>query len=80
MIGRSGDAVRGLYHAQGDEEHIFLGCASKPRSTVSWFGSQNQASEGLSVALQNRREEDCVRHASRSSGLLHLEVSRARVS
>jgi hypothetical protein len=25
----------GLHHAQGDEEHRFLGSASKPRSTVS---------------------------------------------
>jgi hypothetical protein len=29
----------GLQHAQGDEEHEFLGSASKPRSTVcQWFG------------------------------------------
>jgi hypothetical protein len=48
--------------------------------TVSWFGPQNQAGFGLSVAPQNRRTEDGVRHTSRSSGLLHLEVSRARVS
>jgi hypothetical protein len=35
---------------------------------------------GLSVAPQNRREdEDDMGHASRSSGLLHLEASRARV-
>jgi hypothetical protein len=39
MIGRSGDAVCGLHHAQGDEERGFLGSASKPRSTVcQWFG------------------------------------------
>jgi hypothetical protein len=30
-IGRSGDAVCDLYHAQGDEEHGVLGLASKPR-------------------------------------------------
>jgi hypothetical protein len=35
MIERSGDAVCSLHHAQGDEEHEFLGLASKPRSTVS---------------------------------------------
>jgi hypothetical protein len=35
MIKRSGDAVCGLHHAQGDEECGFLGLASKPRSTVS---------------------------------------------
>jgi hypothetical protein len=34
-IERSGDAVCGLHHAQGDEERGFLGLASKPRSTVS---------------------------------------------
>jgi hypothetical protein len=36
---------------------------------------------GLSIVPQNRREdEDSVGHASRSSGLLHLEANRARVS
>jgi hypothetical protein len=33
-IEMSGDAVRGLYRAHGDEKHRFLGWASKPRSTV----------------------------------------------
>jgi hypothetical protein len=38
-IGRSGDAVCGLYCAHGDKEHGFLGSASKPRSTIfQWFG------------------------------------------
>jgi hypothetical protein len=35
MIGRSGDAVCSLHRAQGDEECMFLGLASKPRSSVS---------------------------------------------
>jgi hypothetical protein len=36
---------------------------------------------GLSVAPQNRREdEDGTGHASRSSGLIHLKASQARVS
>jgi hypothetical protein len=49
--------------------------------TVSWFGPQNQAGYGLSVAPQNRWEdEDDVGHASRSSGLFHVEACRARVS
>jgi hypothetical protein len=48
--------------------------------TVSWFGSQNQAAFGLSVALQNQWREDGVGHVSRSSILFHLEASRARVS
>jgi hypothetical protein len=48
---------------------------------VSWFMPQNQVGYGLSVAAQNRREdEDGVGHASRSSGLLCLKASRARVS
>jgi hypothetical protein len=47
---------------------------------VSWFGPQNQVGFGLLVAPQNRWREDGVGHASRSSGLLHLEASRARVS
>jgi hypothetical protein len=34
-IERLGDAVCGLHRAQGDEERVFLGLASKPRSTVS---------------------------------------------
>jgi hypothetical protein len=34
-IERSGDVVCGLYCARGDEERMFLGSASKPRSTVS---------------------------------------------
>jgi hypothetical protein len=47
---------------------------------VSWFGPQNQAGFGLSVVPQNRRREVGVGHASRSSGLLHVEASLARVS
>jgi hypothetical protein len=36
---------------------------------------------GLSVALQNRLEdEDGMGHALRSSGLLHVEASQAKVS
>jgi hypothetical protein len=36
---------------------------------------------GLLVAQQNQREdEDGAGHTSRSSGLLHVEVSQARVS
>jgi hypothetical protein len=47
---------------------------------VSWFEPQNQASYGLSVAPQNRWEdEDGAGHALRSSALLHMEASQARV-
>jgi hypothetical protein len=46
---------------------------------VSWFGPQNQTDFDLSVASQNRREGDGVGHMSRSSVLLHVEASRARI-
>jgi hypothetical protein len=55
--------------------------AHKITVMVSWFGPQNQVGYGLSVAPQNQREdEDGAGHASRSSDLLCLEMSRARVS
>jgi hypothetical protein len=39
VIRRSGDAVCGLHRACGDDTCGFLGCASKPKSTVcQWFG------------------------------------------
>jgi hypothetical protein len=48
---------------------------------VCWFGAQNQTDYGLSVAPQNQLgDEDSVGHVSRSSSLLHVNVSRARVS
>jgi hypothetical protein len=48
---------------------------------ISWFGPQNQVGYGLSVAPQNRWEdEDDAGHVARSSCLLHLEASRDRVS
>jgi hypothetical protein len=47
---------------------------------ISWFGPQNQVAYGLSVAPQNRWEdEDGVGHASRCSSLLHMEASLAWV-
>jgi hypothetical protein len=46
---------------------------------ISWFVPQNQAGYGLSVAPQNRRVSDDVGHASRSSGLFHVEANQARV-
>jgi hypothetical protein len=52
----------------------------KITATVSWFDPQNQAGYDLLVAPQNWQEdEDDVGHASRSSSLLHVEASRARV-
>jgi hypothetical protein len=48
----------------------------KITAMVSWFGPQNQVGYSLSVVPQNRWEdEDGVVHASRSSGLLHVEKS-----
>jgi hypothetical protein len=52
----------------------------KITATVSWFGSQNQASFGLSVAPQNQRRVVGAGYASRSSSLLDVEASLARVS
>jgi hypothetical protein len=52
----------------------------KITATVSWFVAQNQVGFGLSVAPHNRWREVGVRHASRSSGFLHVEASLARVS
>jgi hypothetical protein len=49
-------------------------------ATVSWFGPHNQASFGFSIAPQNQRREVDARHVLRSSGLLHVEASLARVS
>jgi hypothetical protein len=45
----------------------------------SLFGPQNQMGFGLSVAPQNRRREVGAEHVSRSSGLLRVEASLARV-
>jgi hypothetical protein len=48
---------------------------------VFWFVPQNQVGYGLSVVPQNRCEdEDSVGHALRSTSLLRLEESWARVS
>jgi hypothetical protein len=52
----------------------------KITATVSWFWPQNQAGFGLSVAPQNRRREVSAGHTSRSSGLLGVDASLARVS
>jgi hypothetical protein len=47
--------------------------------TFSWFGPQNSVGFGLSVAPQNRWREVGAGHMSRSSRLLHIEASLARV-
>jgi hypothetical protein len=48
--------------------------------TVFWFGPQNQTCFGLSVAPQNRCRQVGAGHATKSSGLLHVEGSQASVS
>jgi hypothetical protein len=49
--------------------------------TVSWLGPQNQVGCSLPITPQNRQDdEDGTGHASRSSSLLCMEASRARVS
>jgi hypothetical protein len=53
---------------------------AKSTATVSWFGPQNQAGFGLSVAPQNRRREVGAGHVLRSNSLLGVEASLARVS
>jgi hypothetical protein len=52
----------------------------KITAMVSWFEPQNQAGFGLSVTPQNRLREVGAGHTSRSSGLLGVEASLARVS
>jgi hypothetical protein len=47
--------------------------------TVSWFGHQNQAGFSLLVAPQNWWREVGAGHAPRSSSLLGMEASLARV-
>jgi hypothetical protein len=47
---------------------------------VSCFVPQNQAGFDLSVVPQNQRREVDTGHTSRSSGLLHMEATLARVS
>jgi hypothetical protein len=54
--------------------------AHKITMTVSWFGSQNQVDYCLSVVAQNRYEdEDGAWLTLRSSCLLWLEASQARI-
>jgi hypothetical protein len=54
-IERSGGAMCGLHRARGDEEHGFLGCASKPRSTVcQWFDLKTTRMVSHRFGPQNR--------------------------
>jgi hypothetical protein len=60
-IERSGDVMCSLHRAQGDEQHMFLGLASKPRSTVSPSLASNPVATVLVVWPQN--------HSLKFSGL-----------
>jgi hypothetical protein len=62
-----------------NRQHWFGDLGLKITATVSWFEPQNQADFGLSVVPQNRRREVGVGHASRSSGLLRVKASLARI-
>jgi hypothetical protein len=48
-IERSGNVVCDLHLAQGDEEHMFICLASKPRSTVSPGLASKPVASGFSV-------------------------------
>jgi hypothetical protein len=53
MIDRSGDVVCDLHRAQGNEEHRFLGSASKLRSTISPSLASKPVATVLVVLPQN---------------------------
>jgi hypothetical protein len=72
--------VKGFCFGPQNQQLWFGDLGIKIIATVSWFGPQNQAGFGLSVAPQNRQREVGAGHVSRSSSLLHVEASLARVS
>jgi hypothetical protein len=72
--------VEGFRFVSQNRQLRFGDLGLKITATVSCFGPQNHVDDDLSVVPQNRREGDGVGHALRSSGLLHMEASRARVS
>jgi hypothetical protein len=75
---QGGGGFPGLALKTGSSGLVIWGL--KITATVSWFWSQNQVGFGLSVTPQNRRREIGVGHASKSSSLLGVEASLARVS
>jgi hypothetical protein len=70
---------RRVFRFEPQNRYLWFGdLTHKITTTVSWFVPQNQVGYGLSIAPQNRWEdEDGVRHALRSSGLLRLKASWA---
>jgi hypothetical protein len=69
-----------LVESQNHGGRRFPGLGLKITTTVSWFGPQNHAGFDLSVAPQSQRREVGAGHASRSSSVLGVEASLARVS
>jgi hypothetical protein len=53
MIERSDNTLCGLHHVQGDEERMFLGLASKPRSAISSDLTSKHVATVLAVWLEN---------------------------
>jgi hypothetical protein len=74
---QDGGGFSGLGLKTGSYGFSYFGL--KITTTVSWFGPQNQAGYGLSVAPRNRWEGDSMGHASGSSSLLHVKASRASI-
>jgi hypothetical protein len=54
-VERSGDAVCSLHRAQGDEERMFLGLASKPKSMVYPGLASKSGASGFRFGLQKRQ-------------------------
>jgi hypothetical protein len=71
--------VKGFRFGPQNRHLRFGDLGLKITATISWFGHQNQAGFGLSVAPQNRWREVIVGHASRSSDLLRVEITLTRV-
>jgi hypothetical protein len=74
---QGGGGFFGLVLKTGNSGLVIWGL--KITATVSWFEPQNHVGFGLSVAPQNRRREVGAGHASKSSSLLGVEASLARV-
>jgi hypothetical protein len=74
---QGGEGFLGLGLKTGSSGLVIWGL--KITATVSWFGPQNQVGFDLLVMPQNRWREVGAGHALRSSSLLGIEASLARV-
>jgi hypothetical protein len=70
-----------MHHAQGDEERVFLGLASKPRSMVSLDLASKLVYSGFPVGPQNRqlRFDDVASKSARPFLGLGLKTKWAMV-